>query len=312
MSELPSPSIEIEKGEVESRFGDKEKIVEIMRDGSVEVLGNIEEIVDDVPGHENIVKMVKVGSPNRNQVIAVKVQKEGETMFCIFKPADGENPKVKELTTVKEFYPRECAAYLISEHFSFDVVPPTIIREVDGKIGALQLFLDHETHMNYSKLDDAGFIEAHDSNDWGQIAVLDWILANCERHEENMMVEKSEPSKLFAIDHGIILNSSNYLEMALRGPSLQLTMKTRKNENGATIDHTLENTLPDFIIQKLRSGLNNHQVLTEKLKEIGIPENEINSFWARVADIYQAGKYLSKYNYDSIMGEHLWGNRSAR
>jgi hypothetical protein len=100
--------------------------------------------------------------------------------------------------------------------------------------------------------------------------------------------------------------------MALRGPSLQLTMKTRKNENGATIDHTLENTLPDFIIQKLRSGLNNHQVLTEKLKEIGIPENEINSFWARVADIYQAGKYLSKYNYDSIMGEHLWGNRSAR
>jgi hypothetical protein len=288
-----------------------------MTEGDVEIIGNIEEIVDDIPGHENVVKMVKVGSPNRNQVIAVKVQKEGEEMFCIFKPADGENPEVKELTTIKEFYPRECAAYLISEHFSFDVVPPTIIRKIDGKIGALQLFLDHDTHMNFSRISDQEDGDemdqkARESDDWGQIAVLDWLLANCERHYENMMVETEDPTKLFAIDHGIILNSSNYLEMVLRGPSLQLTMKTRKNERGVTIDHPLENSLPDFIIQKLRLGLNNHQVLTEKLKEIGIPENEINSFWARVADIYQGGKYLSKYNYDSIMGKPLWGNRSTK
>lgn len=310
MSEVPSPIVEIEGNDTESRFGDKSKIVEVMSGGEIEVVGSIDELYEDIPKHANEVDVVRIANPNINQVVAVKVQRAGETVTCIFKPAKGESQEMKAKTSVKEFYPRECAAYLISEHFGFDIVPPTIIREVDGEIGALQLFLDHETHMNYSQLEDSG--ESHDSEDWGQIAVLDWILANCERHVENMMVDRNDHSKLFAIDHGIILNGYNYSEMILRGPSLQLTMESVPgNRRGESRDVIKKNEVPDGILEKLHRGLEDHEALTCKLAEIGIPESEIDSFWSRVADIYQSRIYLSKYNYRQVMGRSFLGSRSS-
>lgn len=312
MPETPAIGIEIEQAEEEeSRFGDKNKIVEVMTNGNVEIIGSIDDLFEDIPAHANEVNLARLINPNANQVIAVKVQnQEGESITCIFKPAKGENEQVKRTTNVKEFYPRECAAYLISEHFGFDVVPPTIIRSVNGEIGALQLFLDHDRHMNYSQLEDTG--EPHNSEDWGQIAVLDWLLANCERHMENMMVDRNDHSKLFAIDHGIILNGYNYSEMILRGPSLQLTMECVPGvKRGETRDIPKKNPIPESILEKLHQGLENQQFLTDKLAEIGIPEAEIQSFWSRVRDICQSQIYLSKYNYRQVMGRSFLGSESS-
>lgn len=311
MSEVARSQAEKENYEEESRFGDKGAIIEVMTRGGVEIIGDINDLFDDVPDHSNVVSLARLSKPNANQVIAVKVQdSSGDYITCIFKPAEGENREVKKTTNVQSFYPRECAAYLVSEHFSLDIVPPTIIREIDGKIGALQLFLSHDRYMNFSSLDE--FDEAENSEDWGKIAVLDWFLANCERHMENMMVNRSDQSELYAIDHGIILSGYNYSEMILRGPSLQLTMDCiPTGKRGEYKDIPKRNIVSESILEKIENGLNNQGVLTSRLLEIGISEQEIESFWSRVRDLIQSKTYLSKYNYDLVFGRSFLGSESS-
>ncbi len=138
----------------ESRFGDKEKIVEAMMTGEVLDIRPIEELYPDIPRHENVVNVADLKSEHKNKVLGIRIQKGEDILTCVFKPADGENTDIKKETLIDEFYPRECAAYLVSEHFDLDVVPPTVIREINDEIGALQLFLDHDYYQNFSRVDD--------------------------------------------------------------------------------------------------------------------------------------------------------------
>lgn len=232
------------------KFGDSERIMSLMLEGSPSIVGRIEDIIVDVPDHANEVLLTSTPEQHVNEILGVRIQKDGEGITCVFKPFDGENGETKNQTQVKSFYPRECAAYMISEHFGLGVVPPTCIREINGRIGSIQLFLDHDYFKNLSRARKSEWDEAEKSSDWRMIAVLDWILANCERHEDNTMIDRENPTNLAAIDHGIILSSYNYYEMALRGPSLQLT---HDNAN----DKPLLKDIPEIILQKIAFGYSN-------------------------------------------------------
>lgn len=260
----------------ESKFGDTEKILQIMKEGEIVLLGDIEEVVGDIRPHANEVNIASLSSRHANDVLGVRVQKGDDSILCVFKPYNGENVEAKRQTQVDNFYSRECAAYMVSDHFEFDVVPPTLIREVNGEVGSLQLFLDHDYYQNLSNLSSDKIDKAEASSDWQTVAVLDWILANCERHWDNMMVDAENPTNIAAIDHGIIFSSYNYYEMALRGPSLQLTL-----------DHTTDKPklvdIPEDLLAKLEAGLRNRDYLEEKLRGIShITDEEIEQFWTRV------------------------------
>ena len=231
----------------ESRFGDKAKLVDIMLNGEIQIIGPIETVCANIPDHANQVDVVDIPEKHANQILGVKVQKGEETVRCVFKPASGENAKAKKDTSVENFYPRECEAYLVSEHFDFDLVPPTIIREVERQIGALQLFLDHDC---YRDLDFSGedYEKTEQSKDWQALAALDWVLANCERHENNIMIRRDDPTVVAAIDHGIIMSSYNYTEMALRGPSLQLTHDNQTDQPKAV-------DIPEWLLERISTGV---------------------------------------------------------
>ncbi len=280
----------------ESKFGNTEKILQIMREGEVVLLGNIEEVVGGIHSHANEVNIASLPSCHVNDVLGARVQKGNDSILCVFKPYKGESSETKKKTQVNCFYSRECAAYMVSEHFDFDVVPPTLIREVNGEVGSLQLFLDHDYYLNFSNLPGEKIDEAELSSDWHTIAILDWILANCERHWDNMMVDVENPSSIAAIDHGIIFSSYNYYEMALRGPSLQLT-HDNKTDRPKVID------IPEDILILVEEGLKNRQILDEKLRALtDISEESIEQFWSRVQDVIDYKKFLSKMNYKQVTG----------
>jgi len=299
----PIPESEIVPKQ-ESRFGDVEKIIEAMSSGEIIRLGSIDEVCEDVPEHANKVDVMSVDHKNVNEVLGVEIQKGQDKLLCIFKPASGENSDIRRKTMVDKFYPRECAAYLISDSFGLDVVPPTVIREINGEIGSLQLYLDHDYYQNFSKLMFADIPDgeadptdiAESGKDWQSIALLDWILANCERHEDNMMVRSGDPKTLAAIDHGIIMSPPNYAEMSLRGPSLHLTYNGRE-ETPKQID------IPEELIALVEGAYAKKDELTAKLEALNnFDKQEIISFWMRVEAVLKYKKFLSKMNYSAVAG----------
>lgn len=284
---------------IESRFGNSQEIIDLMVNGDIEILGSIEDICGDIRPHANQVDIAKIPAKHANKILGVKIQKGDSVIQCVFKPKSGENQAVKQKTLVDNFYTRECAAWVISEHFGFDLVPPTIIREVDGEIGSLQLFLDHSYFKNVDPSEDTSITES--SDDWKKMAVFDWILANCERHNDNMMVAIDNPTQMAAIDHGIILSASNYAEMAVRGPSLQFTHDNRS-------DQPVVIEIPDWLIEIVTDGQKRKEELNSQFAKLGhVTEQQIESFWLRVDAIIKHRKYLSKYNHKVATGISFLG-----
>lgn len=306
---MPSPEfptdasaveLETQPPKRESRFGDKAKLVDIMLNGEIEIVGPIESVCVDIPSHANQVDVVDIPEKHANQILGVKVQKGDESVRCVFKPSSGENDDVKRKTSVKNFYPRECAAYLVSEHFDFDLVPPTVVREVNGGVGALQLFLDHE-YFGGIDFGDENIEKTEQSDDWQTLAALDWMLANCERHENNIMVRKDDPTVLAAIDHGIIMSSYNYTEMALRGPSLQLTHDNQT-------DRAREVDIPEPLQDKIADGIERRSQLDTQLENLHDLDNQqMKSFWMRVRALLKYKKFLSKMNHKEVTGVSFLG-----
>lgn len=300
---------EVESESVESRFGDKEHAVEVMKSGDVELLGDIDDVVPDIAPHANEIQLanVKIRQANDAQLVKVGVE-DGNKVVCVFKPFSGESERVKKDFRFQQFYPRECAAYIISEHFGFDIVPPTIIREVNGERGSLQLFLDHRDHSDYDRIfsrDDIDEIEnkVMQGEDYRLIAMMDWITANCDRNGRNIMYRESEPTMLFAIDHGLIMNEWAYARHAVRGPSRNLTYDNPQEE-------PVSNPVPDKHLEMLKRGMEDRDTLTATLlREVdgpdGVSEEDIEAMWQRLELMLEHGKYLSPKNFQQSIGQSI-------
>ena len=69
-----------------------------------------------------------------NQTLYIKLKNDGSV---VFKPKDGEAEMLAHL----EQYKRERAAYLVDRFMGLNLIPATVIREIDGKIGSAQEFI---------------------------------------------------------------------------------------------------------------------------------------------------------------------------
>lgn len=111
----------------------------------------------------------------------------------VFKSYEGQDDQ-----TIKE-YKTERAAYLVDEFLGFDLIPPTVIRTIDGKIGSAQRFISDATHACVR--DEFGTFTDSESlqRDQSKLLVLDFILWNTDRHGENYLIKDE---RIIAIDHG--------------------------------------------------------------------------------------------------------------
>lgn len=125
----------------------------------------------------------------------------------VFKPLDGEDPSLRR--EVKGYYyMREAAAADVAEIVGMnDMVPTTVVREVDGRIGSFQSFVDNADTAVHFSLD-----KMYDGNvDLMRAAAFDYLIGNSDRHTKNWMVVNND--KLALIDNGLSfprLNSNFY------------------------------------------------------------------------------------------------------
>jgi uncharacterized repeat protein (TIGR03843 family) len=134
---------------------------------------------------------------NRVYLLRMTHSRAGEG-YAVYKPLRGEAP----LSDFPDgtLYKREYGAYLVSEALGWGLVPPTILREdgLDGGVGMLQVFIEHDPAENYFSLKDTR--EA----DMKRVAVFDWLTNNADRKGGHFLL--AADSRIWCIDQGLTFN----------------------------------------------------------------------------------------------------------
>lgn len=142
-----------------------------------------------------------------NYTFLVSVQHEGSEYAAVYKPLRGEQPlwDFPENTLAG----REVAAYLVSEHLGFHIVPFTTLRE-DGPFGAgsLQQYIDYDPEYHYFSFGE------EDRQLLKPVVLFDLLCNNADRKGSHVFFEK-DTHHLYAIDHGICFHEESKLRTVL-------------------------------------------------------------------------------------------------
>lgn len=318
MSERFGPSEpEVTNQQLESRFGDEEETLASLTEGEVRLVGSIDEQFPDIINtHRNVVDLAEVDlsgkriALHKNANQAVEISYHGHNLLAIFKPYDGEDEKFKFGEFNHQFYPREYAAYLISRHFGFDIVPPTTIREVNGRVGSLQQFLAPPSYLPGNKALESPSEAELDSvlanPDLMKMQLFDHILGNADRNRDNFLIKMNqdnriatgEQGQLIAIDHGVTLDD-RYYQMAakfeaVKGPYIFLTYDNETQQ-------PVTSKIPDELRVLLEEGLDHRDLLSNDLAKIdGLEPEEIQLMWQRATQLVEKGIFVSPLNAEII------------
>lgn len=142
-----------------------------------------------------------------NYTFLVTVHYKGRELPAVYKPTRGEQPlwDFPENTLAG----REVAAYLVSEHIGFHIVPFTTLRD-DGPYGAgsLQQFIEYDPEYHYFSFSQ------EDKQLLKPVVLFDLLCNNADRKGSHVFFENST-HKLFAIDHGICFHEDEKLRTVL-------------------------------------------------------------------------------------------------
>lgn len=142
-----------------------------------------------------------------NYTFLVAVKHEGKEYRAVYKPLRGEQPlwDFPENTLAG----REVAAYLVSEHLGFHIVPFTTLRE-DGPFGAgsLQQYIEYDPEYHYFSFRE------EDRQLLRPVVLFDQLCNNADRKGSHVFFE-SATHKLYAIDHGICFHEDDKLRTVL-------------------------------------------------------------------------------------------------
>ncbi|HEX2998304.1 MAG TPA: SCO1664 family protein [Anaerolineales bacterium] len=142
-----------------------------------------------------------------NYTFLVAVHHKGKEYHAVYKPMRGEQPlwDFPENTLAG----REVAAYLVSKHLGFHIVPFTTLRQ-DGPYGAgsLQQLIEYDPEYHYFSFSD------EDRQLLKPVALFDLLCNNADRKGSHILFEK-DTHRLYAIDHGICFHEDNKLRTVL-------------------------------------------------------------------------------------------------
>jgi hypothetical protein len=183
-----------------------------------------------------------------NATLLANCSYKNKDIKCIYKPIAGERP----LWDFPDgnLANREFAAFLISKHADFNVVPLTILRDGPFGFGMVQEWIDVDT-----SIDLASFFSSDDAR-LRKMALFDAIINNTDRKIGHLLPH--ENGSLYGCDHGVTFHQENKLRTVLwqwAGDALSeeemqtLSLLLAKIEN-----HQLEN-LEDLITHNELSAL---------------------------------------------------------
>jgi uncharacterized repeat protein (TIGR03843 family) len=129
----------------------------------------------------------------------------GQSLICIYKPIAGERPLWDFADGCLAH--REYAAYLVSNHLGFDLVPLTILRDGPYGFGMVQQWIDIDTEIDLSKFFST------DNPQLRAMALFDAIINNTDRKIGHLLPINNE--KVFGCDHGVTFHSDDKLRTVL-------------------------------------------------------------------------------------------------
>ena len=140
-----------------------------------------------------------------NATLLAECSFENEKIKCIYKPVAGERP----LWDFPDgnLAQREYAAFLISMHAGFDLVPYTILRDGPFGLGMVQKWIDID-----ESVDLASFFSTDDSQ-LRKMALFDAIINNTDRKIGHLLPRPD--GKLFGCDHGVTFHHDFKLRTVL-------------------------------------------------------------------------------------------------
>jgi uncharacterized repeat protein (TIGR03843 family) len=162
----------------------------------------------------------------------------GETgVQCVYKPSSGERPLWD--FTDGTLAAREYAAWLVSEHLGWDIVPPTVLRDGPAGPGMVQLWMEPEEGsterpdpvdvvpqgpvppgflhvVDASGPDDEPVMLVHeDSQPLRRMAVFDLVTNNTDRKGGHVLAMPG--GHRHGVDHGVCFHSEDKLRTILWG-----------------------------------------------------------------------------------------------
>lgn len=186
-----------------------------------------------------------------NESLFVELKDDGAG---VFKPVEGDS--------IYHFHER--AAYLVDRFLGFNFVPPTTIREIDGRTGSLQRFIG-DAKSGKELLGEEK--EKIPDDEKMKLNIFDFLISNTDRHSGNYLVKDG---RIVAIDHGY----SFYCDCE---GLYQLNFYRNKEE--VEIPRSLREK-----VLKLNSSENDLLILRDLLLEI-LPQEEVDSFFSRLCKL---------------------------
>ena len=132
---------------------------------------------------------------------------DGEDVLAVYKPQAGERPLWD--FPFGTLHLREVAAYEVSAHLGWEVVPPTILRDGPFGPGSVQLFIDHDPRRHYFVLvDDAAHDEA-----LARMAAFDLVVNNADRKGGHVLL--APDGHIWGCDHGLTFHEQTKLRTVI-------------------------------------------------------------------------------------------------
>ncbi len=130
---------------------------------------------------------------------------DDQAIVCIYKPIAGERP----LWDFSDgcLAHREYAAYLVSDHLGFDLVPLTILRDGPYGFGMVQQWVDIDESI------DLGKFFSSDHPKLRSMALFDAIINNTDRKIGHLL--PLDGQTLFGCDHGVTFHADDKLRTVL-------------------------------------------------------------------------------------------------
>lgn len=149
---------------------------------------------------EATVKSAAAHKGGVNKVYVVELEdKDGSKRKGIFKPIAGEYEEDLRDSNIPigQQWKRERLASVFDNILGLGIVPPVVLREVNGEMGVVMDFVPGDVFRHsYARYDDA------DVEEWQKLALFDWLTGNTDRHGGNYIIDKNN-GKLWAIDNGL-------------------------------------------------------------------------------------------------------------
>lgn len=199
----------------------------------------------------------------------------------VFKPADGEwNPgETNPLWGSAEGVPwgtqpvREKCASIIDEMMELNMVPPTTIRTIEGKIGSAQEFVKGPASILNHHSELKGVLEKAPKEKTEGWLIFDRLIQNQDRHGGNFLINKAT-NEIFLIDNGA--SFSNVGRAGTLAPH-QLNTLYRGKE------------ISDHWIEKLEMMNDNKDLIRKRLEDAGLEKYAIDNFLVRLRDMLEDG-----------------------